>query len=124
MGTRFGMALAKHACTVSLEALAGGGKIGDFVTDMMDAAGGILVEEVGDRRTQAQGLEQLDLGIGKIDEHHRHAVLRLRLGCGYARSQCLAIDTCGSFEVRNGDGDMIETTEHDLSGSGKRPCYQ
>src|SRR5437879_125374 len=92
MGANFGVAVAKHASTLSLEALAGGAKVADFVADMMDTAGGILFEEIGNRRARAQGFEELDLGVGKVDEHHRHAVLGLRPGCRYACSQRLAID--------------------------------
>ena len=48
----------------------------DLVADVVNAAGRVALQERRDRRALAQRLEQLDLGVGQVHEHHRDAVRR------------------------------------------------
>ena len=79
---------------------------------MVDPAVGIAGEETGDRRPLAERMDELDLGIGQLDEDHGDAMLRLRQRRRHARAERLAIEPRRGVEVGHGDGDMIEATDH------------
>ncbi len=94
--------------------IAGGDDVFDFVADMMHAAGRVLFEERGDRRGFAERLEQFDLGVADVDEDDGDPMLGKRLRRGHLGAQRLAIDGGGGGEVRHGDGDVVEASEHVL----------
>jgi hypothetical protein len=79
---------------------------------MMDAAIGIALEEAGDGRALAEHAEQLDLGVGQLDEHRGHAVLRLIDLAGHLGPERVAVDRDCGLQVRHGNGDMIQTADH------------
>src|SRR5215469_5870714 len=58
------LAVSEHPGAGRFEMIAGGENIIDFVAEMMDPAIWIAFKEVRNRRALAEGLEQLDLGIG------------------------------------------------------------
>src|SRR5262245_16969820 len=68
MGADLRLPIAQHPRALGLQPIAGGQDVLDLVTDMVDAAGGITVEEGRDRRIAAERLQELDLGIGQGDE--------------------------------------------------------
>src|SRR3972149_639188 len=49
--------------------------VGDLVAEMMNPAIGIALEKAGDGGALAEHAEQLDLGVGQLDEHRGHAML-------------------------------------------------
>src|SRR6185369_17165380 len=59
----FRLAIAEHASARRLELVARGADVVDFVTDVMDAAVGIALEELRDGRILAERLQQLDFGV-------------------------------------------------------------
>src|SRR5205823_3567652 len=63
MGTEPGLAVAQHARALASQPVAGGQDIVHLVADVMDAAGGIALEIGAERRSLAQGLQELDLGV-------------------------------------------------------------
>jgi hypothetical protein len=83
----------------------------DLVTDMMDAAVRVLLDELRDRRGVAQGLDELDLGVRQGHEHGDDAVLRKR---HRLRHFCAAgaINLRRLQRVRHRDGDMVQASDH------------
>src|SRR5262245_64990921 len=67
VGADLRLAVAEHARALRLEPLPRGADIVDLVTEVMNAATGIAVEEVCDRRRLPQRLEAFDLGVGRGD---------------------------------------------------------
>ena len=78
----------------------------------MHAAVRIPLQEFGDRGIRAQRMQQFDLRVGQFDEHDRHAVVGLGLRDGNACAQPLAIGPGGRFEIRDGDGDVVQFSDH------------
>jgi hypothetical protein len=67
-------------------------------------------------------MQELDLRIRQFDEDHRHAVLRLRGRRRDAGPERLAISVRRLFEVRDGDGDVVQLSDHGFlrKASGER----
>src|SRR5262249_55725132 len=73
----FRLAVAKNARALRFERVTGGTDVRNFVADVMDAAVGILLEELRDGRFGAEWLQQFNLGVGKRNEHGRYAMFGL-----------------------------------------------
>src|SRR5919206_2938476 len=91
----------------------------DLVADVVDAALRIALEEARNGRIGAERLQELDLGVGKLDEDGRHAMLGLRRGVRDLGAEETAIDLRRGLEIRHRDRDVIETADHSVS-SGLR----
>jgi hypothetical protein len=79
---------------------------------VVDAASRAALQKAGDRRSFAQRLQQLDLGVGQTHEYNRHAVLGLRQRRGDSRTQRVPVLGRRSRKVGYGDGDVIEASDH------------
>src|SRR6476659_5508662 len=108
------VAVADHTRALRFELVARGQDVGHLVAHMMDAAVRVLLQELGDRAICAERLQELDLGVGQIDENDRDAVLGLRRRSGYFSAQSIAIDGGGGGEILHRDGDVIEASDHGL----------
>src|SRR5229473_8309776 len=73
------LAIAENTRAAGGEAIARGNDVGDLVAEMVHAAARVLGEITGDRRVGAERLEQLDFGVGQLDEDYGHAVCGQRL---------------------------------------------
>ncbi len=105
-------AIAQDPRPLLRQLVARGTDVGDLVADMVDPAAGIAGEKSGDRRRLAERVDELDLGVGQLDEDHGDAVLRLRQRRRHERTERLAIEPRRGIEVGHGDGDMIEAADH------------
>src|SRR5689334_19071529 len=63
------VAVADHTRALRLELIARGQDVGHLVAHVMDAAVGVLFQKLGDRAIGAERLQELDLGVGQIDEY-------------------------------------------------------
>ena len=106
------VAVAKHARALRLQLVAGGDDVIDLVADVMNAAVGILFDELGDRRILAERLEKFDLGVGQLDKHDRHAMLGLRQRLRHLGAQRIAVDGRRLGEVLDRNRNMIEASDH------------
>src|SRR5689334_7891071 len=68
MGAEARLAIPQDPRPLPGQPVARGADVGDLVADMVDAAAGIAGEESGDRRRLAERMDELDLGIGQLDE--------------------------------------------------------
>src|SRR5215470_3020445 len=68
VGAEAGLAVAQNPRPLPRQPVARGADVGDLIADMVDPAAGIAGEESGDRRCLAERMDQLDLGVGQIDE--------------------------------------------------------
>ena len=75
-------------------------------------AGRVLLEKACDGRCVSQGLQQLDLGVGQIHEHHGHAMGGLCLRGGNRRPQHATVDLASRLEVGNGNRHVVQSSEH------------
>ena len=57
-------------------------------------------------------MQELDLGVGQFDEHDCHAVIGLCFGGRDARAECLAIGPRGLFQIGDGNGDVVQFSDH------------
>src|SRR5262249_25398221 len=111
VGTELGLAIAEHARTEAQKRGARRFDVRHLIAEVMDAAEPVALQEAGDRRTLAERLQQLDLGVGKGDEHDGDAMLGLRQrrrDLGAER----AVAGGGLGQPRHGDGNVIETSYH------------
>ena len=92
--------------------VAGGADVLDLEAHVVDAAGRVLGEEARDRGTFAQRMQKLDLGVRQVDEDDGDAVIGFFLGRVDLGAERVAILGGGGREVRDGDGDVIEATDH------------
>jgi hypothetical protein len=53
--------------------------VSNLEADVVDAARGLGLEEVGDGRVLTERVEELELGVAQLYEHRRHAMLSQRL---------------------------------------------
>src|SRR5258708_37318718 len=79
---------------------------------MVHAALRVLGEKTGDRRVGAERLEQSDLGVRQLDEHHGHAMRGQRERRRNARAEDIAVKRSGGGKPRHDDGDMVEAADH------------
>src|SRR5690606_37307262 len=80
--------------------------------EMVNAAVRIALQKGGDGRSVSERAQELDLGVGQFDEHRGDAVLRLIDRGRDLRSQRVAIDLGRSLEIGNGDGNVVQTSDH------------
>src|SRR5262245_3645967 len=107
-----GFALPQHARALRDEPVARGDDVRDLVAEMMNSAIGVPLQKPGDRRALAERAEQLDLGVGKLDENGGHAVFGLIHRLGHSRAKRVAIDLRCRREVGHGDGDVVQAADH------------
>ena len=107
MGADFRLSVAKHPSTFRCKPGACGCDVVNFVADMVDTAGGVLIEEALDRTPLAKRIQQFDLGVGQLDENHCHTMVRQILRLLYTGAQGVPISANRSFQIRNRDGHMV-----------------
>ena len=107
--------VAEHPRPLRLQPVARREDVVDLVAEVMDPAARVLREEGRDRRGLPQRMQELDLGVRQLDEDHGHPVLRLVLRRPDPRAQRVAILRRRGGEVRHGDGDMVEPSDHAAS---------
>ena len=73
---------------------------------------GFLARNAAIGEAVPQRMQQLDLGVGEVHEHHGHAVVRLVLRVADGRAERFAVLRRGGGEVRHGDGDVVEAADH------------
>ena len=112
MGADLGLAIAKHAGARRDQPVARFQDIGDLIAKMVDAAIRVPLEKARDRRRLAKHAEELDLGVGKLDENRGHAMLGLVHRLRHGRAKRVAVDLGRSLEVRHGNGDMVQASDH------------
>ena len=78
----------------------------------MDAAIRVSLEKASDGRLIAEHAEQLDLGVGKLDEYGGHAVLGLVDLFGDLCAKRAPVDLGRGLQVWHGNGDMVQTANH------------
>ena len=76
VGSSARFAVSQDARALCQQVIARGQNVGDFVTQVMHAAGGISFQEPGNRRIGAQGVQQFDFRIWQLDEGRGNAVIR------------------------------------------------
>ena len=76
MGADPRLARTEDTGALSLQAVARFKDIPDLVADVMDAARRVLFQKARDRGRVAERAEQLDLGVRKLDEDDRDAVVQ------------------------------------------------
>src|SRR5262245_7227285 len=111
------LAVAKDAGSLRFEEVSGGKNVRHFIAQVMDSTVGIALEEFFDWGVGAQRLEKLDLGVGQRDKNRGHAMVELRHLVRNIGAQGIAINLRGFANVPNGDGNVIEATNHDCPGS-------
>ena len=104
--------VAENAGPRGQKPVAGGGDVGDLVAEVVDAARRVLGEEGGDRRGLSQRVQQLDLGVGELDEDDGDPVVGLVLRRADAGAEGVAVLRRRGGEVGHGDGDVVEAADH------------
>ena len=103
---------AEHFFAHRLELGFGYVDVGDLETDVMLPAERVLGKEAMDGRVGAQRLDQLDLGVGRVDETHTDAlrgqVERRMDGCC---AHHVAPMRDAGVDRGRGDTDVVEATE-------------
>src|SRR5208283_153831 len=111
------LAVAEHARALGFELVARGDDVLDLIAEMMNAARRILLDEARDRGLVAIGFEELDLRVRQLDEDDLDPVLRDDLRLRDLRAERAGVSLHSFFEIRDGDGDVIETSDHFFWGS-------
>src|SRR5437763_9171140 len=83
--------LAQDTHAARLEGIARETDVGNFVTEVVDAALGVARQKLGNRRSLTERLYQLDLCIRQSDEHRAYAVLGLRERLRHLRAQNVTV---------------------------------
>ena len=78
----------------------------------MDAACGILLEELRDRRIGARGLHQLDARVRQLDVGHAHALLLVHLDLPDVEPVDLFQALGGGFEARHRQRHVRQPCNH------------
>ena len=112
MGPDFWLAIAQNARASFLEVVARGDDVIDLVADVMDAAGGVLVEKALDRGAFAKRIQKFDFGVRQFDKDHGHAVIGFVLRFADLGPEGIAVLVGGGCEVGNSDGDVVEAADH------------
>jgi 2,3-bisphosphoglycerate-independent phosphoglycerate mutase len=112
MGADLRLAVAEDARASRAQPVARGMDVIDLVADMVDPARGILLEKAPDRGILAEGVEKLDLGVRQFDEDDGDAVIGLVLRRADRGAERVAILRRSRLEIRHGNGDMVQATDH------------
>ena len=108
------LAIAQHPRALRNQTVAGRQDIRNFVTNMMHAAGRVLVEEGLDRRPLTQRVQQFDLAVVQFNKDDRDTVRRQILRLGHGGAQRIAIHRARGLQVRNGYRHMVQSTDHHI----------
>src|SRR5665213_2303566 len=91
----------------------GGQDVGDLEAEVVLAALGVLRQEAVDRRVGAIGLDQLDLGVGQVDEAEGDALFGQGAGLGEGRgAQESAVNLDRGRDRRRGVSDVVQPSDH------------
>src|SRR5215470_17027287 len=112
VGADLGLTVAQHARARRPQLVARGMDIGHLVAQVMDASRRAALQEGRDRRSIAERLQQLDLGIGQRDEHDRDTVLGLWDRLRHLRTQRAAVLRYRRPKLRHRNGNMVEPSDH------------
>jgi hypothetical protein len=107
------LAIAQNTCALCDHPVPRDQDIVNLVTDMMNATGWIFVQEPLDRGRVTKRVQQLNLGVRQIDEYDGDAVIRFILWLPDISPQRIAILGSGGVQIRDRDGNVIKTTDHD-----------
>ena len=105
---------AQHPRALRLQVIARRDDVFDLVTDMVNAAGRVLLQEPFDGLILAQRIEKLDLGVGQFDEHHRYTVVGLVLRRANLGAQRITILCRSGLKVGHGNRNMVQSADHVL----------
>src|SRR5215470_5978846 len=83
--------------------------------EMMDAALGIALEELSDRRIRPRRLHQLDLAASELHVSKAHALLGVHLSWSDGQPVFLVQRARRRFEIRHDDRDMAQSGDHGLN---------
>jgi len=83
----------------------------DFDADVVHSSRFVLVQEGGDGAFVAQGMQEFELRVAQVDEHHRHAVGGQVLRIADGRPQNVPVENSGLFEVGHDDGNVVQVPE-------------
>src|SRR5215469_12819940 len=108
----FRRAVAEHTGPFPAELVARLQDIVDLIAQMMNAAVRVALEEPCNRRIRAEWLQELDLGVGKRDEHRGNAVFRLWHRSRDLGAERLAIHAGSRRDVAHRNGNVIEPSDH------------
>ncbi len=100
--------------SLGLELIARGKNIINLVTNVMDAARRVLVEETLDRRTFSEGVEQLDLGVGQLDEDDGYTVVGLVLWGADIGPEHVAVLRRSSLQIRHSNCHVVKSSDHEM----------
>src|SRR5687767_8021839 len=106
------LARSEHARAFFREPGGRGGHVVHLEAEMVDAARGVALEELRDRRIRARGLHQLDAGVRQLDVGHPHALLIVDL----RRADIQPVDLFQALrrrvEARHHDGYVAQSGDH------------
>ena len=107
MGTDFRLSRSQNAGSLCFEVVARCEDVFDLIANVVNSASWIFVKEPLDRRPLPQWIEQFYLGVGQLDEHHRHTMVRFILGGTDICAERISILSHSSLQIRYSDGDMV-----------------
>ena len=113
MGAGFGLTVAQHTRSRGAQAIACSSDIGDLVTDVMNAARRVALEETADRRFLTQRMKKLYLSVWKVDKNYADSMLQQCTRRRHLDAQYPAIARGRCFQIRNRDCDVVEASNHD-----------
>lgn len=80
-------------------------------TNMVHSSGLVLLQEASDGALLPQRMQELQLGVSKLNEHCVDAVLRQGHLFTHVGPQHVPVQCCGLLHVRNGNGNMIQPAQ-------------
>jgi hypothetical protein len=108
------LSVAKYARTRGDQMIPRRNDVIDLITDVVDTARWVLVEEPLNWLAFYQWIEKLDLCVGQLDEDDRHTVVRLILWRAHIGAKRVAILIRRRLKVGHRDGHMVKSSDHDL----------
>jgi hypothetical protein len=114
MGPNLGLSVTNHANFLLDALLDGSVDVWDLEADVMHASGGLLGKERSDGALITQGVEQLQLGVGKLTEDGGDTVLGEVLGCANLGLEELLVHLGGVEDgggLGHSDGNVVKTAK-------------
>jgi CheY-like chemotaxis protein len=103
---------AQHPCPGGTQLIARGDDIVDFVADMVNATGRVLVKKPLNGRFRTQGVQKLDLGVGQVNEDDRNPVGRFGLRRADHGAQRITVLGGGGLQIGHGNGHVVQSSDH------------
>src|SRR6056300_1459165 len=91
MSADFGFTCSQNARAGGLQVVACGDDIVDLITDMVDAAGWVFVQESLNWAVFTQRVQQFDFGVGQFDENYSYPMIGFVLWRADICAQCGAV---------------------------------